>query len=157
MKKEGNVESKVIKQPDKISCVACVACMATNTRLIDFERFFFTKGPPYSDWDCYRYLLSKGYSVGLGFKNDRCHVIREESTLAIKFKVKDFPAYVVVKSMRFKGMEHVVYWNGKKVLDPNPTLKKDGLPLEKYEIVTWFPIVKFWRDGELILKTKETK
>lgn len=149
------METKVIKQPDKISCVACVACMATNTRLIDFERFFFTKGPPYSDLDCYRYLLSKGYAIGLGFKNDKCHIIREEGRLRIEFKVKNFPAYVVVKSMRFKGMEHVVYWDGENILDPNPTLKEDGLPLKEYEIISWFPIIKFRVDGEIFLKSKE--
>jgi len=149
------METKVIKQPDKLSCVACVACMATDTRLIDFERFFFTKGPPYSDLDCYRYLLSKGLAVGIGFKNEKGYTFKDDDKLRIEFKLKDFPAYAIVKSKRFKGMEHAVYWNGEKILDPNPTLKEDGLPLKEYEIISWFPIIKFWVDGEIFLKSKE--
>ena len=149
--------TKIIKQPDKTSCVACVACMATNTRLVDFKRFFFTKGPPYSDSDCYRYLLSKGYALGIGFKNESNYTFKEDDKLRIEFKLIDYPAYLVVKSKRFKGMEHAVYWDGERFLDPNPILKQDGLPLKEYEIIAWFPIIKFWRDGELILRTKDKK
>ena len=140
---------RAIKQKGKTECVACVACMATNTRLVDFERFFFTKGPPFSDSDFYRYLLAHGLAVGIGFENKDGQKFSPEDKIRIEFSLKDFPAYVVVKSMRFKGMTHVVYWDGEKILDPNPNIKEDGLPLEKYEIISWFPIVKFYMGVEM--------
>lgn len=141
--------TEVIKQRDKFSCVACVACMATSTRLVDFERFFYLKAPPYSDLDLYRYLLSCGYSVGVGFLNHNKEKFQSQYKLKIGFYVSDFPAYVVVKSQRFKGMEHVVYWTGSQILDSNPEIKNAGLPLSEYDIVAWFPIVKFEDSGEL--------
>jgi len=141
--------TKVIKQSDKYSCVACVACMATGTRLVDFQRFFYFKGPPYSDRDLYRYLLSKGYTVGVGFKNIDGGQFKLGITLKIGFLLSDFPAYVIVKSMRFPGKEHVVYWNGFEILDSNPDVKTAGLPLSDYDIVAWFPISKFSDSGEL--------
>ena len=151
--------SKVIKQTDKVSCMACVACMATNTGPEDFRRYFhfFCKGPPYSDLDLYRYLLSQGYAFGIGFRNDRGYKFRPKNKLRIEFNLKDFPAYVIVKSQRFKGVTHAVYWDGEKILDPNPTIEGDGLPLEKYEILSWFPIVQFWVNGKICLKSKEVK
>ena len=150
---------KAIKQDDKVSCVACVACMATGTGLEDFKRYFhfFCKGPPYSDLDLYRYLLSKGYAVGIGFYNNVGHTFKPDGKLRIEFPIKKFPAYVLVKSKRFKGLVHAVYWNGERVLDPNPLIKKDGFPLEEYKIIAWFPIVKFWVNGEIYLKSKKVK
>ena len=139
----------VIKQRDNFTCVACVACMATGTGLKEFERFFYFKAPPYSDLDLYRYLLAKGYSVGVGFQNHKREKFQPQYKLKIGFKVSDFPAYVVVKSQRFKGMEHVVYWTGSQILDSNPEIKTSGLSLSEYDIVAWFPIVKFSEAGEL--------
>ena len=60
----------------------------------------------------------------------------------IQFSVEDYPAYVVVKSKRFKQTMHAVYWDGEKILDPNPEIKKNGLPIEQYEIISWFPIIR---------------
>lgn len=136
------MSTKIIKQIGKTECVACVACMATNTRMVDFQRFFYFKEPPYTDLDFSRYLLSKGYSVGIGFDNKEKEIFNANNKIRIEFSLKDFPAYVVVKSMRFKSNTHVIYWNGEKILDPNPEIKKDGLPLEEYEIIKWFPITR---------------
>lgn len=144
--------TKVIKQQDKVSCVACVACMATGTRLVDFQRFFYFKAPPYSDLDFYRYLLSCGYTLGVGYSHKESRVfVNKDTGLKIHFQLKDYPAYVIVESMRFKGMKHVVYWDGEKILDSNPEIAGNGLPLNKYKILAWFPIIKFWVDGERIL------
>ena len=139
----------VIKQRSDFTCVACVACMATGTGLKEFQRFFYFKGPPYSDRDLHRYLLSKGHVVGLGFGNVNKGKFKADLTLKIGFRISDFAAYVVVKSMRFKGMEHVVYWTGSEILDPNPEVKTPGLPLSEYDIVAWYPISKFSDAGEL--------
>lgn len=139
----------VIKQRSDFTCVACVACMATGTGLKEFQRFFYFKGPPYSDRDLHRYLLSKGYVVGVGFQNVSEGKFKADLTLKIGFSVKDFAAYVIVKSQRFKGMEHVLYWTGSEILDPNPEIKTPGLPLSEYDIVAWYPISKFSDAGEL--------
>lgn len=151
--------TKVIKQTDLVSCVACVGAMATNTTLTDFQNFFGSKPPPYSDIDFYRYLLSKGYTIGVGYSHKESRTFVDKHTgLKIHFRLEEYPAYVIVESMRFKGMKHVVYWDGEKILDSNPKIKGDGLSVNEYKILAWFPIIKFWVDGERVLKdTKEEK
>ena len=141
---------KALKQKDRKSCVACTACMITNTKLQDFYDFMKGKEPPYNDKDVYRYLLKYGYAMGIGFKNEK-HRLKKKDSIAIKFKLKDFPAYVVVKSQRFLANTHAVYWDGERILDPNPDIGKDGLELGEYEILEWWPIQKM--GGKNVKKT----
>jgi len=143
--------SKVIKQSDKLSCVACVACMATDTSLKEFREFMGDVKPPYNDLAFYAYLLKHGFVVGIGFQNKffESKFLSVTDEIQINFKLRDFPAYVVVQSHRFKGLQHVVYWDGEKVLDSNPDIKGDGFPLEQYRVLTWFPIIKLSEAGEL--------
>lgn len=151
--------SKVIKQSDKVSCVACVACMATGTTMEEFKAVVGDIKPPYTDLIFYAYLLKCGFIVGVGFRNkfNESKFLSVTDEIQITFKLKDYPAYVVVKSHRFKGMQHVIYWDGKKVLDSNPNIKGDGLFLEEYKVLTWFPIIKLNKTGNIfdVLKTGE--
>jgi len=149
--------TKVIKQGDKVSCVACVAAMATGTTLADVQNFFGTKLPPYNDLDFYKYLLNCGYTLGVGYSHEESPrtFVGKDTGLKIHFRLKDYPAYVVVESMRFKGVKHVVYWDGEKILDSNPKVKGDGWALNKYKVISWFPIIEFGATGERILKNIE--
>ena len=141
--------TKVIKQTDKVSCVACVAAMATNTSVSEFRKFFGTKPPPHNDLDFYKYLLSRGYAVGVGYAHKETSVFMNRDTgLKVHFRLHDYPAYVVVKSQRFKAKTHVLYWDGEKIFDPNPEIKEDGLSVNEYDILSWFPIINFKADGE---------
>jgi len=47
----------------------------------------------------------------------------------------------VVKSERFKGKTHSIYWDGKQVYDPN-TETKDGRPLSSYDVKFFWPVMK---------------
>lgn len=123
-----------MKQNDFISCVACVAAMATNTTVEDFEKFMGKHGP-YSDFEFEKYLMPHGYSMGFG-----ASVVVEDGEVVVRFSVNDFPAYVIVESERLNDIEHAVYWDGKKIIDPNPE-SKDGRSLESYKIISWFPII----------------
>lgn len=131
--------TKIIKQQDDFSCVSCVAAMITKTSPGSFKKFA-EKEPPFTDLDLLRFLLSHGLAMGVGFYNKPDVKITSDSKLAIELCVSDFPAYVVVKSQRFEGKNHAIFWDGKEVFDPNPEVKGNGLPLEKYDIIFWFPI-----------------
>jgi len=123
--------------------------MATGTTVAEFKDFFAHKLPPHSDLDFYKYLLSKGYAVGVGYSHKEASSFMSRDTgLKIHFRLHDYPAYVVVKSQRFKANTHVLYWDGERIFDSNPEVKGDGLPVDKYEILSWFPIIKFKEDGE---------
>lgn len=136
-----NKVTKVIKQRDRLSCVACVACMATGTKLSEFRKFFGDKKPPYSDLDCAKYLIEHGYWMGIGFNNSH-GTLSPDDVIQINLPLRVLPAYVVVKSHRFPGMPHSVYWDGEKIFDSNPLVEGDGLPLEDYEVIYWMPIYK---------------
>lgn len=97
--------------------------------------------PPYYDLHFYKYLLRHKYLVGIGFQNDG-KKLNKDDDMRIELPIKSLPAYVVVKSQRYENITHAVYWDGEKILDPNPEIEGDGLPLNQYEVISWFPIVK---------------
>jgi len=120
-------------------CVACVAAMATNTTVAEFREFLNKKKGPYNDFDFYKYLVSKHYAVGVGFTKNGIDL--KDKTAKCIINLSDYPAYVIVESQTKEKKLHAIYWDGKKVHDPNPAVK-DGCELESYEIVNWFPITK---------------
>lgn len=140
-------------------CVAVTAAMAFDSTPEKF--MLFTDGvPPYSDLDFVRYALKEGYICGFGIprdafvkkidvgdsgdKFDTLEVQREltpESVIEIKFKLKDYPAYIVVEGANGSEMEHAIYWDGNQVFDPDPMIE-NGRPLSEYKILRYFPIMK---------------
>ncbi len=129
---------KTIKQNDDVSCVAAVAAMITNTTMKEFEDWIEEK-PPYSDIDLHRYVLKKGYVLGYGAEVSK--KLNAESNLYINFSIRDNPAYVVVKSERFPGIMHAVYWDGKVVRDPNPEAA-DERSIDEFDVIIWSPVTK---------------
>jgi hypothetical protein len=126
------------QKPGSHNCIAVVAAMATDSTPEEFEDFTGSS-PPYSDYDFYRFLLSKGYVTGVGVDTKMSPI--EDGILNIHFETTAYPALVVVKSETYKDKVHVIYWDGSKVHDPHPNVK-DGRPLSDYEIHLWFPINK---------------
>jgi len=132
---------KILKQDDNNSCVGFVSAMATRTSIRRFRKFV-KKKPPWSDNEAYRYLVHCGYALGIGFNNSGFEVLNEYDGISIQFKLRQYPAYVVVKSRNIKGDYHAVYWSGRRIYDPDPGIKRVGLSLEEYQIESWFPIIK---------------
>ena len=133
------------KQSDRSSCVACVAAMASRTFPEVFVQFVKKLHPekevkpPYSDIDLQRFLLEFNLIIGIGAGA----VTRDEEDTLVgeaAFNVKDYPAYVSVKSERDEQYEHALYWDGSKIWDPNP-VSVDGRDPLSYSIVGWWPIV----------------
>lgn len=142
-------------------CVAVVAAMITGKTPQDFKATI--KGEsPYSDMDFCKYLFGEGFICGFGIGEEQlCDQIdvtdsnsegqefllqqkelSPEFKINIEFKLKDFPAYVVVESQSDPTKEHAIYWDGKQIYDPNP-LVPNGMNLNKYKILRWFPIINF--------------
>lgn len=132
-----------IKQaPGDGRCVACTAAMAAGDETTEsFQRFvaerFSEAKPPYSDLQAYAYLLERKLVVGLGFMHPK---FCPDETMTLKFNARDFPAYVVVQSP-YRDVTHAVYWDGKKIRDPDPRTP-DGKPINQYQILLWVPIYR---------------
>lgn len=141
-------------------CVAVCAAMAFDSTVEAFQ--ILTDGkPPFTELDFCRYAFREGYICGVGIGEeqfctaidvtDSSSIVRPEiiynqnevtldTKVKIEFKLKDFPALVIVKSE--DGLsEHAIYWDGKQVWDPNPMVQ-NGRDLNKYKILTWYPIIK---------------
>jgi len=134
------------QKPGSHNCVAVVAAMATDSTPEEFEEFIGSS-PPYGDYDFYRFLLSKEYVVGVGVDIKENPI--QDGTINLWFEITAYPALVVVKSETYKEKEHVIYWDGNRIYDPNPNVE-DGRPLSDYEIHLWFPINKVDTEKKLI-------
>jgi len=73
--------------------------------------------------------------LGLAFQID-------DPTEKVQFHyvLDEHPAVMVVKSETFVGAEHLVFWDGKHVRDPNLT-HGDTTPISEYEILEIWPLV----------------
>ena len=126
------------QKPGSHNCVAVAAAMAVGSTPEEFEYFIGTP-PPYNDYDAYKFLLSKGYVVGIGVNVKEVPI--EYDTVTLYFKIELFPAFVIVQSETYKEKLHFLYWDGKKIHDPNPNVK-DGRSISEYDIHLWYPINK---------------
>jgi hypothetical protein len=133
--------------PGSKNCVAVTAAMITGTTPEEFQNFI-GKEAPYTDLDCYRYLLHKGYIVGLGLivedeiADEPYTIHSKNQKMDLTFRVKEYPAYVVVRSFRNPEWTHAIYWDGKQFWDPNPDIDDNDQPMNDYEILRWFPVHK---------------
>ena len=132
------------QKPGSHNCVAVAAALAVGSTPEEFE-YFIGGPPPYSDYDSYKFLLSKGYVIGTGVNIKESPI--KDNIITLRFEITTFPALIIVKSETYKHKMHVIYWDGKKVHDPNPQVK-DGRSLSNYDIHLWFPVNKVDTNGD---------
>lgn len=144
-------------------CVAIVAALATNTPVQEFEKFA-NHEPPYNEYELAHFLFQKGFACNLGFgpeffqeqsidvgdsenPEDKMYISKYDLTpdtvMDLRFQVKDYPAFLVVKpeGKDAGGIDHVIYWDGEMIHDPNP-MTPNGRPFMSYKILKYFPIIK---------------
>ena len=127
-----NEEKKYSELKD---CVARVAVLAFGCTLEEFVDFATPNADDrYYDTEFVKFALSKGYFVGVVFMNP--YLKEGNRVLEVAMNIKDNPAYVVVKE---NGNVHAVYWDGEKIVNPDPMQNKG---LELYNILAWYPILK---------------
>lgn len=131
-----------MKQENNRDCVAAVAAMATETTLAQFKfEVDEHSDGGYSDIDFIAYCARHGVLVGgMAYGPDDDLITEAVAQGYLKIMI-DQPEYVGCQSERFPGKEHALYWDGKKVWDPNPDVL-DGRPLPEYKINFWWPLLK---------------
>lgn len=122
-------------------CVAAVAAMATGTSIEAFKKRIGEQKDGYYDDQLWKYLI--GFLLVAGIPLKRTKYAKKVTNLtALKDAgIMQFPAVVTVASEVVKSGLHVLYWDGKKLHDPNPDVKNDRL-LSDYDIYYWSPITK---------------
>jgi hypothetical protein len=121
------------------NCVAIVAAMATGCLPEDFEKRI-SHDPPYHDMELFVFLWELGYGLVFGFAG-----IQDFNplnyTLRIDIDLKDYMAYIAVKSETNDDLTHAILWDGKQIYDPNPQIQ-NGRGLNEYEVIKIYPFTK---------------
>ena len=113
--------------------------MATGTEL-EQAKLEMKEQPDhgYADLSFLAYCARHGVLVGaLGWSPDDDDL----RSGVMHLQLTDQPAFVGVKSERFDGKGHAIYWDGKQVWDPNPE-SPDGRALSSYCVEFWWPLIR---------------
>jgi hypothetical protein len=157
LKSEPSAEAVcVLPAANTWSCFACVAAMATKTTLQDVVDYVGHDGSAILEGsghpesrrgfrvaEIIQYLAEHGYQYGVIWAWIAQPVkLNVGCTLELSnIGIAGLPAIVHVKSARLPGCWHVVYWDGKRILDPHP----DGpcvASIEDYEIFEFVPLLE---------------
>lgn len=147
--------TQFIKQNDNHSCFACCVAMITKTTLADITKFVGHDGTVidpksnhpdkmrgFSNAEMNRYLSYHNFTLGCAGADMKdapgSEMFEKYSHIEFEFSMKS-PALIIVKSLRFKKVNHCIYWDGKKLWDPNV----GEVEFPKYTIKEWWPISEF--------------
>ena len=129
-------------QPNNKTCgQTCLAIMTDQTveYVIDWLN---TDSGAFAE-DCIIYLAHHGIYLGAyATVSEGEHFIVEDNDFEfqIGWPITGRPALLAVKSERFLGKEHWVFWDGEKIFDPSP-LSPKCREISEYKIVDYFPLI----------------
>lgn len=156
---------KIVKQSLNDSCVAAVLAMIIKKPESYVLDWFLPKQPPLSTLDAAVFLAFHGYIVGspIDFKAEKLEDFKPiwpSTPITVEYVLKKIEAILIVATEPDKGSEdefdlHAVYWDGKRVWDPNPETPRTGV--SKYCIDSIIHIVKTDETLEYIEKHRKCK
>lgn len=136
-----------IKQPNTWTCSAACACMIAGQPIESFYDFVGHDGSGidpesqhpekrrgFSYREVIKYLAHHDIVLGSGFTVAFDPDTSRTWGCVVRIDPEEWPMLLGVKSERFEGAEHVIYWDAKQVWDPNPDTE-DGRPLTSYQVI----------------------
>jgi hypothetical protein len=127
-----------IKQdPGSPDCIGCVAAMATGTTFAQFMEFAGERQAPWTDYDCYVYLLLRGFIMG-GIGGQIEPEDDVPNTVVYGFRLDGQPA---IASVTKAGRRHFIFWDGKEIHDPAPGVVKER-KWSDYQVESIWPVTK---------------
>lgn len=147
---------KRIIQKDTWSCFACVAAMITGKTVEEVYSFVGHDGSGFEDdsthpekrvgfgtLEIIKYLAECGYSIGTWSVFEDGTDISGFTEIHFELKLEDCPAIVEVKAARLGDKcSHVIYWDGKTVFDPSPTIG-DNPGFSPYKVLKYMPVLYY--------------
>jgi|GEM_PF-1640230 len=118
------------------NCLAIVAAMAFE-EMVEYVQLFFRSDEvtEASVSDFIEYAKSKGRYVGHIFSRPKVYF----NKIIQAYDINNNPALVIVTSRYNAENQHALYWNGSKIMDPDPGVP-DGKSFSEYNILAWLPI-----------------
>jgi len=123
---------KTVKQPKgSMVCVAAVAAMATGHTLAEVEShivpLIWENGKRYYPLsELIRFLGGCGVSYGVSVHTGEPLKVTRNTRFTVEIRMTN-PAILLVDSFVNSDWTHLIFWDGKKVRDPNPDVKKAKL------------------------------
>jgi len=145
-------EFRTIKQPffSKVCC-ACVAVMAVGEDLAYADKHItFTQSEDGRPYVRFRHLLEflGGHGIGCGLTGTFTGEEFDPLELfPLELCLVGFPAVVTVKSETLRTYNHVVFWDGQHIRDPDPK-KPDVTKFSDYALVDLMPLMYIDESGE---------
>jgi len=136
--------TKTIKQLDDLTCgVACAAMIARTTFDIAMKAIKPHPKGGYNSIEIAKFLLAHNILIGgscFGFEDDSELDLYPGAKVVWWFDPAMTELLLGVKSERFPGKEHWIYWDKKNVHDPSPVVDDVNRSLKDYHITTAGPI-----------------
>ena len=126
--------------PGDKRCTGFAAVAATGHTIEDFERWVQSP-PPWTTADAAAWLKAQGYVCGwqdVTFGSDG--VLHKQAEFTVRLDLNRMNALLGVRSRNHPGVQHLVFWNGQKVIDSDPNTAEEGEPIEHYAVVSICPI-----------------
>lgn len=136
---------KTIKQPDSWSCTICCIQMATlKSRQEVLEALpepirAIAHKEGVSENRFIPFLYKNRIMLGTKGVLDEAQSFDSLETLEFSLPTKERPAFIVVESQRLEGKNHLVFWDGKNIRDPNPE-KNEVETIQGYKVKEWTPL-----------------
>ena len=128
---------KTIKQTCNNTCMYCVCAMISNTSesyVIDWFKNYGS-GIALAPEDAIIFLVHHGIYLASSITN-------ADNDMGVDYyaiiNFDGFELFICVDSESFPGLDHVVYWDGEQLYDPNPNTKRTKL--NEYKINYIYPI-----------------
>jgi len=128
---------KIIHQTFNNSCMHCVLGMITKNSEEYVIDWFKNYGPniALAPEDAIIFLAHHGIYLA-------SHITNTDNDMGIEYSAiinfDGFELFICVDSESFPGLDHVVYWDGEQLYDPNPNTKRTKL--KEYDINYIYPI-----------------
>ena len=129
-----------LTQIDDHTCLHTCLAMMTGTTVQEVVEWV---GPPdraLCSEDALLYLAQHGVYLAMYFQCSDGTRVSHGYSIEMKAPLSGHPMLLTVKSERFPGKLHCVFWTGHDVLDPSP-LRKGPQKIEDYEVLEFWPVL----------------
>lgn len=136
---EKRLVKRMRQRPADKRCVGFAAVYATGHTIEEFERWVSCP-PPWRDDQAIAWLREHGYIAGWQAISFGSCGVRLEGELRIHMTIEHSPCLLCVRSRNHPKVTHMVYWDGHRVWDSDPSSPNQGEPLSAFAVVEIIPL-----------------
>jgi hypothetical protein len=136
-----------LTQIDDHTCLHTCLAMIAGTTVQEVVEWLGSPDRAMNSEEAILYLAQHGIFLATYFYCRDGAEVTEDFTIELRSPLAGHPMLLTVKSQRFPGKLHSVFWTGKEVLDPSP-LRKGPQKIEDYEVTEFWPLLVTEKQAE---------